>query len=167
VKHLKRAAVAVAVIALGVFGLAVPAHASAGRFFAAYFEDAVTHKTPCITAQTGLANKSLVYPTTSCNGLLSSWDVSFDNQGKATIRSSANSGKCLDVLDGNVFGPVGVFDCNGGANQKWNVAQLGSGLSMWGSTNNGTTCLTLSDNIRSPIFQSTCDQHVSRQIWRG
>ena len=57
---------------------------------------------------------------------------------KATIHAAADDRLCLDALNGTVDGPGAVWTCNGGANQEWNVAQLGNGMSMWGSTHNGT-----------------------------
>jgi hypothetical protein len=73
----------------------------------------------------------------------------------------------MDTL-GNLTSPIVMWTCDGTSTQKWNVAQLGGGLSMWGSVINGSTCLAADPNaVSSAIYQRDCGPHYPNTIWKG
>jgi hypothetical protein len=162
-RGVKRLTVVLATIVLTAIGLATPAHASAGRYVSAYYS--INGQTICIS--TGSLQTGTHVTIGYCDGPNVYWNVTYDSNNKATIHASADDTVCLDALNGTVDGPVAVWTCNGGANQKWNVAQLGNGLSMWGSTHNGTRCLTVPNSYGDEIVQTLCNQQNLRQIWTG
>jgi hypothetical protein len=94
------------------------------------------------------------------------WTVEWSG-GKAILHSDGNPAWCIDNF-GDPTKILGINVCNGANSQKWNVAQLGNGLSMWGTIIGGaTTCWATADSTGNAIAQITCRQSDPRPIWRG
>jgi hypothetical protein len=82
---------------------------------------AVSYGPYCLTATGSEPNSSV--DLQSCNGSAGqSWQISCGN-GSYQLHPSANTGLCLDVLDGdNGDGtPVLVYTCTGNNNQSWSI----------------------------------------------
>jgi hypothetical protein len=164
VKRLIAGVATVVLVLLG--GAAIPAHAAgAGQFIAARYT--VLGRAACIEAVSltdgaPLRDEECAFSPTSRQ----SWYVEWSG-GKAIVHSAADYSKCME----NLFDPHGnvvIWRCDGTSGQKWNVAQLGNGESMWGNIIDGTTCLALDPHdFNQPIYQEDCGPHYGHTIWRG
>jgi hypothetical protein len=128
-----------------------------------YFEGAMTAGKPSDSTENSVhANVVAVYSTAGSAG-----GNPTPIPGTFTRLVNQNSGKCLDVQNPNLNdgANVGIFTCNGGAWQNWQLVDLGNGYFRIVSQNSGK-CLDVSGASTADggnVIQWACNGGTNQQ----